>query len=75
MKLEKNEFKEMLEQGRPQPRPEDATSGLEAPLTTLEGAVAELRHFISSEDWPDLTVVAHSESAVAASSNISSGGE
>ena len=47
VKLEKNEFKEMLEQGQPQTGPEDAASGLEARVTEVEDAVAKLRHFIS----------------------------
>jgi hypothetical protein len=65
VKLEKNEFKEMLEQGRPQPVREDVASGMEARLTALEDAIAELRHFISSEQRPDLTVLARDSTAAA----------
>ena len=55
----------MLEQGRPQPVREDVASGMEARLTALEDAVAELRHFISSEQRPDLTVLVRDSTAAA----------
>jgi hypothetical protein len=51
-KLEKNEFKEMLEHGRPQQGPGPT---LEGRLSAVESAVAELRHFITTELRPDVS--------------------
>jgi hypothetical protein len=64
-KLEKNEFKEMLEQGRRPGTTEDRPTdpALEGRLAAVESAVAELRHFITAEDRPDLSALARGGAA------------
>jgi hypothetical protein len=58
IKLEKNEFKDLMEGGRPNPV-HAHPSGIEARLAAVENAVAELRHFITPQDRPDLTALVH----------------
>jgi hypothetical protein len=58
LKLEKNEFKDLMEGGHPNPV-RAHSSGIEDRVAAVEDAVAELRHFITPQDRPDLTALVH----------------